>query len=239
MAEKKSLMNAPRYVQVLFDLIQRWENTPYGTILYLKEPYVPHVLVKYKRLPLTMDVKTQLSYETTFPLRGKLNEREEEACRLLYGMSCKLSWVRRGIITMEPKFVSSSFLEQIKKSIPDLKIGDGLSNLLDNDAKIKRLIKSIRPEDLDIIIAPGMLTSKKIEWIKGDIPEGEQDMRSVLLNLFVTSYNKPTDIIWIFSISKLIYLTRQRKDLMGMLEILSYLSSITNDFTKKIIEEKI
>jgi hypothetical protein len=84
-----------------------------------------------------------------------------------------------------------------------------------------------------------MLTSKKIEWIKGDIPEGEQDMRSVLLNLFVTSYNKPTDIIWIFSISKLIYLTRQRKDLMGMLEILSYLSSITNDFTKKIIEEKI
>jgi len=232
LSKKKVSFDAPRYLQLLSDLVENWENTLFGTIIYLKDPELPQVLVQYKPLPFSMDAKIQLSCEVIFPFNEKLDQQKIETYRAFSGMSCKLSWVHQKIFTREPKFVSSDIINQLKSRIPNFRVDYSLSDSLNCNERIKNLIKKNKPDDLNIT---AILMSSRSEKTIAQEETQKQSMQDILINTLVDSYYNPNSVVWTVSVAKLLYLSNQRKDLIGMCNILKTLSNYLVEFTKNKI----
>jgi hypothetical protein len=219
-------------VQLLSDLIEKWENTPFGTIIYLKDPELPQILVQHKPLRLSMDAKTQLSCEVAFLFSEELDRQRIELYRTVTGMSCKLSWVRQGLFTREPKFISSDIINKLKDLIPDFRVSDMLSNSLNHSETIRNMIKRIKPDELNITAIP-ILKSSRTEQTMNQWEVSKQGPQNILSTL-LTAYYNPSGIVWNISIAKLLYLTSQRKDLIEMISMLKILSNYLVEFTQNI-----
>jgi hypothetical protein len=125
--------------------------------------------------------------------REQMNTETADLYRRLKGMECEVEV--SGTITKRVIFKPNRSLTKLKLQIPTLQVSDRLCKILEENTEITDLIKTVRPEEVSIVLhsIPELL----------QIPSESSTPIDPITQKTIYYFNNPTSITWIVTLSTL------------------------------------
>ncbi|MEM2049965.1 MAG: hypothetical protein QXZ11_02445 [Thermoproteota archaeon] len=218
----KSIFETPFQVRIFNRYIKNWKTI--GNLIYAEpnEPWCNYILFQPKPVGL-FEIVWNISVFYEAVRKEDMNNTLEEAYRTLKGMECFLEWEssirRRGVFKENP------FLKELCSHI-NLKISNKLAELLNSDLEVMKLVNKIKPETITISLNSIPATYEKLS-----------ESKPSFISITEEFYRKPTSIIWIISLDKMLTQTfsasKKANDIICLFkEILQVIKKLTEDEVK-------
>ena len=120
--------------------------------------------------------------------KKKMNNKKAEVYRILKNMECVMQ--KKGLFRKNVYFKSPDYFQELQKYIPEIKASNRLSNVLNGNEKVIKLVKAINPEALTI-------TLESIRDEYKTLIRGPEDLRRAMAEF----YKNPTHITWTITLA--------------------------------------